>query len=155
MAEKLSNEEASALLRNWLVGASFDKLSYLITGWELRFLGAEAGEYLLFAAELTAAGTDALETALLDAKVPILDTTASSDGLVAAQLFSALNKWRISRVDIDSLNNLSITFENSVQIEAQSKVTLVDWTWSVTAKNDLKQVTSDSGPISVSDIEPS
>lgn len=152
MTEQLQNGEAAVMLKGWLNGASFDKFSYFITGWELRFLGGEAGEYLLNAAELTVPDTDAWSAALLKTPIDLSDTNKPTDVLVGAQLFSVINQWRVDEVEIGSSGSLSIMFENSVRIDAPAKVELVDWTWSVTSNGDFKTVTCDSGPIYLSNL---
>jgi|GEM_PF-3598156 len=150
MAGKLTFDEASKLLNSRLVGASFDRLSYFITGWELRFQGWEAGEFYLRAGELESPDKDELKAAISSVTHDLLDTNEPEDVVTATQLFSVLNKWRIDQILLNSSGMISITFENSVKINVLSQTELTLEDWSLNSESEL--MVCDSGDIFLSKI---
>ena len=152
MAKLLETEEALASIKKYLIGAYFDKLTYYITGWELRFLNGSNGEHTLYAAELSIPNVNAWNSTFSGSTIDLLNTNEPSDVIVAAHLFSALNKWRVSDVELELSGRLALMFENSVTVIASSKVDHVDWTWYLAVEADHSRITCDSGSIYLSEL---
>lgn len=151
MAKLLEIDEALSSIKKWLAGASFDKITYYITGWELRFVGGSIGEFTLYASELSIPDSNAWNSTFSNTTIDLLNTNEPSDVIVAAHLFSALNKWRVLEIELAPSGKLALIFENSVKVIANPKVDNVDWTWYLVAEAEHSKITCDSGVICLSE----
>ena len=142
----ISTETAEKLLRRELIGHVIDKVSYYITGWELRLNGPT--EYTLMASEITVPNLPAWQAKLFDLPIDISTTNEPADVATAAVIFAATGQWPISEIRIDEIGNLTIGFENGSEIIIAAIVDYVDWTWDVGISKERHLVFCDSGALS-------
>jgi hypothetical protein len=147
MATEISAEVASDLISRNLVGYSIDRISYYITGWELRLNSPSGPELQLSAAEIVAGDIEAMWGGLGELPIDLHNTNEPNDTLIAMILFTATNKWPITGASVDIPGNLIITFGNQSSIRCLAKVEQTDWTWDIRDLDDRNCMTCDSGPI--------
>lgn len=128
---KTENMERILLIEKvskWLVGSHIDCLKYYITGWELRFVGEKhITNSIFFEIEVL---DEKNWNALLDnAPLDIKNTSEPKDTISAIILFTAINRYAVSFIEIDNENNLTIIFENKskIRIPAQDKLVFDTW----------------------------
>lgn len=129
-----------------LVGCSLNKISYYITGWDLRFTGKTSPEYRVYASDFEVPNYDSWRESVNATPVDLLDTNEPKDTIAAIVLFTALNRWPVRSTTIDDQGSLSLTFENGSCVKALAIVEFVDWTWHIDSEAG-NIITCDSGAL--------
>ena len=145
MTKELDNNVAQELISVILSGGSVNKVSYYVTGWELRILNGNGTEYNIVAAEIQAPGIHGWWASVDDPSFSLTDTNEPEDTLVAIAIFTVLNKWPIETIRLDDQSNLFITFKNQCTIKLLSIVEQEDWTWNISNDHNKAIFTCDSG----------
>lgn len=132
------------MVSSMLVGCGLNKISYYITGWDLRFIGKTGPEYSVYASDLEIPNYENWWESVRAMPVDLSDTNEPNDTIAAIVLFTALNKWPVNDVAIDDQGNLCLTFENGSSFKALANVEFVDWTWQIDSEAG-NVITCDSG----------
>jgi len=145
MSIVISNKEAQDYLSNILVGCSINKVSYYITGWDLRLISDNGTEYSIYASDIKVPNIDQWLNSIIQPPVNINDTNELEDTITAIIIFTVINKWPINKIQIDSQGNLYMEFGNGSSVNLLAVVEHVDWTWKITTESNKNIVLCDSG----------
>ncbi len=143
----ISIEDANSKLSNLMTGCSIDKVTYFITGWEIRFIGNNGKEVNLLATDVIVQDEVEWWKKLGNFPIDLRNTNEASDTLTAIALFTVVNKWPVSEVEIDEECNLCLCFRNGVVVNVRALVEHVDWTWQINRSDGNNIVTCDSGDL--------
>lgn len=146
MGIEISKSKAQGRISKMLMGCSINNITYYITGWELRFIGKSGPEYTVIASEITLPNITQWWSSVGGLPLNLSEANEPDDTMSAIAIFTVLNKWPVSRVDIDAEGNLSLGFENGCILCISALVEQVDWTWQVSIEK-IVRFTCDSGPI--------
>jgi len=147
MNREISKAEAQAKLSEILIGCSINKVSYFITGWDLRLIGESGPEYHLFTSEIRIPGIEKWWNNIGELPINLNNTNEADDTIAAINIFTVTNKWPISRITIDHQSNLELKCENGCNLYMPAAVDYVDWTWQINTESDTNIVTCDSGAL--------
>ena len=145
MSIEISQKKAQERLSKMLVGCSINKVSYYITGWDLRLITESGPEYFISASDIKTPNLDQWWNSIIEPPVSLTETNEPEDTITAISIFTVLNKWPICSVEIDEQSNLCIEFENGCTINLLAVVEHVDWTWQVGTDEKTHIITCDSG----------
>lgn len=145
---EISREAAEAILTKHLIGLNVNKVEYFITGWNLRLLGRVGPELTLQASEMTLTNLYLWREKLSDLPVDILDTGEPDDVIIAAVIFTVINKWSISDVKINEKSDLILGFENKSEIVIKGVVDYIDYVWEINQRDGTNLVFCDTGRLS-------
>jgi len=122
MEKPLDRTRASveSRVRDVLIGASLEKVTYAITYWELVFLAQH--DVALMAAEILLPDQESTEEESAQAVK------------VGSLLLRLTNKSRVVAVDVQSSGNMIVSFSGGESIRFLAQVPSVDWTWSIDTK---------------------
>jgi len=104
-------------IREVLIGASLERVTYAITYWELVFLAQH--DVRLMAAEIL----------LSDQESP--EEESAQAVKVGTLLLRLTNKSRVVAVAVQSSGDMIVSFLGGESIRFQAQVPSVDWTWSI------------------------
>jgi len=147
MNREISKAEAQAKLSEILIGCSINKVSYFITGWDLRLIGESGHEYHLFTSEIRISAIEKWWNNIGELPINLKNTNEADDTIAAINIFTVTNKWPISSIKIDHQSNLELKFENGCNLYMPAVVDYVDWTWQINTETDTNIVTCDSGAL--------
>jgi hypothetical protein len=147
MNKLITSEAACSKLSELLIDSTINKVSYYITGWELRLAGETGPEIYLSAADIRIPDEGMWWEQTKSLPVDLRNTSEASDTLSAIVIFTVTNKWPISDIDVDKAGNLKIYFANGSVLCIPALVDLVDWTWQIDDENRNNIITCDSGPL--------
>jgi hypothetical protein len=147
MNKSIPTEEACSKLSELLIGCSINKVSYFITGWELRLIGEIGPEIYLYAADIRIPDEGIWWEQTNRLPIDLKNTNEASDTLSAIVIFTVTNKWPISDIGIDQAGNLKIYFANGCELYIPALVDHVDWTWQIDDEKRNNIITCESGPL--------
>ena len=142
---EISKAIAQAKLSEILIGCTINKVSYFITGWELRLIGKSGPEYNVYAAEILISEINNWWNYMGELPVNPRDTNEADDTIAAINIFTVTNKWPVSGIAINHLSNLELKFDNGCSLYMPAVVDCVDWTWQINTGTGTNIVTCDSG----------
>ena len=145
MSIEISQKDAQEQLSKMLVGCSINKVSYYITGWDLRLIGESGPEYIIYASDIETPNINQWWDSINEPPISLTETNEPEDTITAISIFTVLNRWPICSIEIDEKSNLCIGFENGCSINLLAVVEQVDWTWQVGTDRKNHIITCDSG----------
>jgi len=145
----VSNNKAADILLERLIGSSINKVTYAITEWTLRIIGPNGPEYTLRAADIELINIGLWRKKVSRLPINIMDTNEPDDVITGAVIFSVVNRWPISKIQLNDQADLLLGFENNIEITVKAKVDLVDWTWQIDDENGTSIIFCDSGELSM------
>ncbi len=145
MSIEISQNSAQERLSEMLVGCSINKVSYCITGWDLRLIGESGPEYIISASDIETPNISQWWDSINEPPISLTETNEPEDTITAITIFTVLNKWPICRVEIDEQSNLCVGFKNGSSIKLLAVVEHVDWTWEIGTDEKNHIITCDSG----------
>ena len=145
---RIDQKIAEGILSDSLIGSSINSVRYFITGWSLRILGPTGPECTLDASEITLPDLALWRKNFVNLPIELLNTNEADDVIVASVIFSVVNKWPISSIQIKGKGDLVIGFENDSKIIIKAIVEYIDWTWKVDGADGKNLVFCDSGDFS-------
>lgn len=131
MGIEISKTTAQERISRMLIGSSIDRMTYYITGWELQLVSADSPEYIIIASEITLPNIDRWRGSVAELPLDLTDTNEPEDTIVAISIFTVLNKWPVSSIEIDGKGNLMVGFENGIVLCVSAVVEIVDRAWHV------------------------
>ena len=147
MSREISKAEAQAKLSEILIGCSINKVSYYITGWDLRLIGESGPEYSLYTSEIQIPEIEKWWNNIGELPINLNNTNEADDTIAAINIFTVTNRWPVSSVAISHQNNLELKFDNGCSLVMPAIVEYVDWTWHLNTESDINIVTCDSGSL--------
>jgi hypothetical protein len=148
MNKEISKAEAQDKLSEILVGCSINKVSYFITGWDLRLIGESGPEYNLYAAEIRIPEIDKWWITIGELPINLKNSNEADDTIAAMNIFTVTNKWPVSSIAINHQSNLELKFDNGCSLYMPAVVDCVDWTWEVNTETGTNIVSCESGLLS-------
>ncbi len=145
MSIEISQKKAQQQLSKMLIGCSINKISYYITGWDLRLIGESGLEYIISASDIKTPNINQWWDSISAPPISLTETNEPEDTITAITIFTVLNKWPICSVEIDEQSNLCIGFENGSAICLLAIVEHVDWTWVIGTTEKTHIITCDTG----------
>ncbi len=145
---KIDQKTAEDILSAHLIGSSIKSVRYYITGWSLRILGLTGPQCTLKASDITLPNLELWRKKFVGFPTELLDTNEPDDVIIASVIFSVVNKWPISSIQIIREGDLVIGFENDSKIIIKAIVEYIDWTWQVDQEDGKNLVFCDSGEFS-------
>jgi len=147
MNRKISNAEAQVKLSEILIGCSINKVSYFITGWDLRLIGESGPEHYLYTSEIRVSEIEKWWDNIGNLPINLKNTNEADDTIAAINIFTVANKWPISNITINHQSDLELKFDNGCSLVMPAIIDCVDWTWQINTERDINIVTCDSGAL--------
>ncbi len=145
MNKEINIEEVQSSASEKLVGCSIDKISYCITGWELRFIHSEGEEYYLSTSEILIPNLDNWWSKVSSLPIDLKNTNEADDTISAINIFTLTNKWPVTNISMGPGGNLQLEFGNGIVLVIPALVQHVDWTWELKKEDGSNLITCDSG----------
>ena len=128
---QIDSERCSKVLRPLLVGAYIDKISYFVTGWNLRFMHASNGETMIYVADLTTADASRLRDFFGNSPIDLTGNDPE-DTVTATVLFGVVNSFQVVNVDVAEAGNVNLEFSNGQRLTAAGEADGTDISWEAT-----------------------
>jgi hypothetical protein len=152
-AQKLSELEANRILKLIITGWNINRISYHVSGWEIRFISPsneKPDEVCLWASDVTIPNVNLWRDKFEGLSTELNNTFEPDDTLVAIHLMSVINTHNVETAFVDSAGNLYLKFSNSTSVICNSEVDQVDWAWQIFDAEKTFTITCDSGPVYLS-----
>jgi hypothetical protein len=142
----ITHEKILPHLKTLLVGGNIDKVSYYITGWELRIVTEKQNDIIIFSSEVHIPEEELWLKGLSNDPFNLNMGNEPESIPSAILIFTVINSFSIQDMIIQPNGDFSLIFSNDRVVIFPGTVEGIDWAWQIGYEN-LNLVTCDTGEL--------